>query len=99
VPSIEGSRREICKIEALELDVELEDSAGMYMPFSRKDLMFDMRRREDAEGESRIMGSGRRTGALGLCARMGLLAILAAAGCADLRALKGAASLRTCEKS
>jgi hypothetical protein len=29
VASIEGRRREICKMEADELDVELEDSAGM----------------------------------------------------------------------
>jgi hypothetical protein len=28
------------------------------MPPSRKDLMLDMRIREDAEGERRIMGSG-----------------------------------------
>lgn len=31
--------------------------------------MFDMRRREEAEGESRIMGSGRREGFLGCEAR------------------------------
>jgi hypothetical protein len=29
VVSIEGNRREMCKIEAEELDVELEDSAGI----------------------------------------------------------------------
>ena len=32
------------------------------MPSVRKDLTLDMRRREDAEGERRIMGSGRRPG-------------------------------------
>jgi hypothetical protein len=53
-------------MEAEELDVELEDSGGMYVPFSRKDLIFAMRSSEEAEGERRIMGSGRRTGALGL---------------------------------
>lgn len=35
------------------------------MPASRKDLMFDMRRSEEAEGESRIIGSGRRPPFLG----------------------------------
>ena len=60
--------------------------------------MFDMRRSEDADGESRIMGSGRRAGALGLWDR-GALAALAAAVCAALRALNGAASFLTCEKS
>lgn len=59
------------------------------MPLSRKDLIFDMRRRDDAEGESRMMGSGRRTGALGLCARVVLFARFAAAAFADLRALNG----------
>lgn len=34
------------------------------MPDSRKDFILLMRRREDAEGESRIMGSGRRPGFL-----------------------------------
>ena len=29
VASMDGKRREMCKIEADELDVELEDSAGM----------------------------------------------------------------------
>ena len=35
------------------------------MPASRKDLIFDIRSSDDAEGESRIMGSGRRDGFLG----------------------------------
>lgn len=62
--------------------------------------MFDMRRSEDAEGDSRMMGSGRRAGALGLCERGALLAAFeAAATWAALRALKGAASFRTWEKS
>lgn len=30
------------------------------MPSTRKDLMFERRRREEAEGERRMMGSGRR---------------------------------------
>jgi len=33
--------------------------------------MFDMRRREEAEGDSRIMGSGRREGFLGWEGRLG----------------------------
>jgi hypothetical protein len=35
---------------------------GMKTPVSRKDLMFDMRRRELAEGDRRMMGSRRRGG-------------------------------------
>lgn len=66
VVSMEGSRRDICKMDADELDVELDDSAGMYIPLSRKDLMFDIRRSDEAEGDKRMIGSGRRTGALGL---------------------------------
>jgi hypothetical protein len=92
--SIEGKVRMMCRMEAEELDVELEESGGMYTPLSIKDLMFDMRRREDAEGERRMMGSGRRTGAFGLWGRVGLFARFAAAWAA-LRALKGAAILRT----
>ena len=30
------------------------------MPDSRKDLMLDMRSREEADGETRMIGSGRR---------------------------------------
>jgi hypothetical protein len=99
VESIDGSSRDICRIEADELDVELEDSVGTYVPLSRNDLMFDMRRRDDAEGDRRMIGSGRREGVFGLCARVGLLGRFAAAAWAALRALNGAASLRTCEKS
>lgn len=40
-------------------------SGGMYVPASRKDLMFDIRSRDDAEGESSIIGSGRRDGFFG----------------------------------
>lgn len=35
-------------------------SGGMNTPSWRKDLMFDMRMREEAEGERRMIGSGRR---------------------------------------
>jgi hypothetical protein len=61
--------------------------------------MFDMRRSEDADGESRMMGSRRRAGALGLWERGAVLAAVAAAAWAALRALNGAASFLTCEKS
>lgn len=77
--SIEGRRREMCNIEADELDVDVDESAGMYEPLSRNDLIFDMRKREDAEGDRRMMGSGLRTGALGLWARVVLFDAFAAA--------------------
>jgi hypothetical protein len=63
--SMPGRTRVICKIEAEELDVALEDSGGTYTPFSMNDLIFDIRRRDEADGERRMMGSGRRIGALG----------------------------------
>lgn len=40
-------------------------SGGMYVPVSRNDLMLDMRKREEAEGESKMIGSGRRMGFFG----------------------------------
>lgn len=76
--SIVGKVREICNMDADELDVELEDSGGTYAPPSRKDLIFDNRSSDDAEGERRMMGSGRRAGAFGLWGR-GLFAREAAA--------------------
>jgi len=64
--SIEGKIRERFKSEADELEDMLEESAGTKTPVSRKDLMFDMRRIEEADGDRRIMGSGLLAGALGL---------------------------------
>jgi hypothetical protein len=96
---MDGRIRDMCKIEAEELDVEIDDSGGVYIPDSRNDLMFDMRRSEDAEGESRIIGSGRRAEAFGFITRDGLFARFVAAGCCDFLAVNGAAILRTCEKS
>ena len=61
--------------------------------------MFVIRSSEDAEGDRRIIGSGRRTGAFGLCAKVVLFAWFTCACCAAFRALNGAAILRTCEKS
>jgi len=77
--SIAGRSREICKMEAEELEVELEDSAGMYTPLSRNDLILAMRRMEEAEGETRMMGSGRRTGAFWFNANEGLFGRFAVA--------------------
>ena len=56
--SIEGSGRETCRMLAVE--PALLESGGRYLPSSRKDLMLAMRRREEAEGERRMMGSGLR---------------------------------------
>lgn len=61
--------------------------------------MFDIRSSDDAEGERRMIGSGRLTGAFGLCARVVLPPGFAAAAAAAFRGLNGAASFRTCEKS
>ena len=50
---MDGSNLDIRSILA-PLKVE---SGGSYIPFSRNDLMLLMRSRDDAEGESRMMGS------------------------------------------
>lgn len=93
--SMVGMERMMCRSVAEEEDVKLEDSGGTYRPPSRKDLIFDMRSNEEAEGERRIMGSGLLVGTLGWVARVGFLA----RAWATFFALKGVASLRTCEKS
>lgn len=72
------------------------------MPDSRKDFILLMRRREDAEGESRIMGSGRRPGFLSREAKDVVLVVEGAVlgWEAFLRSLKNVSEyLRTCEKS
>lgn len=97
--SIEVRTRDMCKIEADEVEVDIEESGGVYIPPSRNDLIFDIRRSEDAEGDSRMIGSGRRVEAFGFIAREGPFARFVAAGCWDFLAVKGAAILRTCEKS
>ena len=103
VASILGSSREMCRIVA-----EVVVSGGVYWPFSRKDLMFDMRRREEAEGESKMMGSGRREAFLGretrLAVWVGMPAAVAAVvvgapGRGRERERKTSADLRTWEKS
>lgn len=76
------------------------ESGGMYVPESRKDLMLLMRSREEAEGESRMMGSGRRPGFLSLEARDVVVAVTGAAAVGFLRSLKNCSEcLRIWEKS
>lgn len=48
------------------------ESGGMYIPLSRKDLILLIRRRDDADGESSMMGSGRRPGLVRLVISAGL---------------------------
>lgn len=79
------------------IDAVAELSAGTNRPPSRKDLMLDMRRRDEAEGERRMMGSGRLCG-FWLSARAGLLEMLFSASVVLLD-LNCAASFLTCEKS
>lgn len=76
------------------------ESGGMYVPDSRKDLMLLMRSREEAEGESRMMGSGRRPGFLSLEARDVVVAVAGAAAAGFFRSLKNCSEcLRIWEKS
>ena len=70
------------------------------MPDSRKDLMLDIRKREEAEGETRMMGSGRREDFLSREAREAVVFWVIAAGLSFLRSLEKVSTyLRTCEKS
>lgn len=63
--SMEGRTRVIWRRFEVALEEVSRAEGGMKMPSSRKDFTFDMRRREEAEGESRIMGcSMRRVGFL-----------------------------------
>ena len=71
----------MCKIEAEEVEVDIEESGGVYIPPSRNDLIFDMRSSDDAEGDNRMIGSGRRVEAFGFIASEGPVARLEAAGC------------------
>ena len=78
--SIDGISRVTCRIDAESLDVDVADeSVGTYVPPSRNALMFDIRSSDDADGDRRMMGSGRFATALGLCASVGLLGRFAAA--------------------
>jgi hypothetical protein len=51
-------------------------SVGTNLPSSRNDRAFDRRSKEDAEGDRRMIGSGRRVGAFWLSASEGLLGML-----------------------
>jgi hypothetical protein len=84
--------RETCSIDVLELW-----SGGVYRPDSRNDLALDMRSSDEADGDKRMIGSGRRAG-FWFSTRAGLFVMLAAAGL-GLRDMKGAASFLTWEKS
>ncbi len=76
------------------------ESGGMYVPDSRKDLMLRIRSREEAEGESRMMGSGRRPGFLSLEARDVVVVVVGATADGFLRSLKNCSEcLRIWEKS
>lgn len=79
------------------LAVEAPMSGGMNLPSSRKDRALFMRRSDEAEGERRMMGSGRRDGPLGLRER-DWLEVMADEDCSFLW-MNGAASFRTWEKS
>lgn len=76
---MEGRRREMWRMLAELVEPARLESGGMYVPASRNDLMLPMRSREEAEGDRRMMGSGRRPGFLGSETRAGLEAIFAAA--------------------
>ncbi len=70
----------MCKMLAELVEPARLESGGMYVPASRNDLMLPMRRREEAEGDRSMMGSGgRRPGFFGSETRAGLEAIFAAA--------------------
>ena len=64
------------------------ESGGIYVPDSRKDLMLLMRNREEAEGESKMIGSGRRPGFLSLEAMDVVLVVAGATADGFLRSLK-----------
>lgn len=70
------------------------------MPSTRKDLMFERRKREEAEGERRMMGSGLRLAFFdaGLAVRMAGVSEGVGADDFDERR-KRAVYFRTCEKS
>jgi hypothetical protein len=86
----------MCNIDAEEEDVAVDESAGVKRPLSRNDLILDIRSREEAEGERRMIGSGRRTGAFEL---IGSVVPFDAAGFELLDVLNCTANFRTYEKS
>lgn len=71
-------------------------SGGVKRPSSRKARMFVRRRREEAEGERRMIGSGRRPAGREGVGPEGTALV---PGCWGLRWMKTVASFLTCEKS
>jgi hypothetical protein len=69
--SIEDRVREMCRMVADDEEPASVLSAGMNVPDSRNDLILLMRKRDEADGESRMIGSGRRPDFLGNTARLG----------------------------
>lgn len=78
--------------------VEAAVSAGVNLPSWRKERMLFKRKRAEADGERRMMGSGRRPGALDDTDMLGFAVADGGIDC-DFLVRNGAASLRTCEKS
>lgn len=66
VGSMDGTARWMFKIEVPSLDVKEPESGGTYSFPERNDRIFVRRSRDDAEGDRRIIGSGRRFEVLGL---------------------------------
>lgn len=79
------------------LAVEPLASGGMNLPSSRKDLALVMRRRDEADGERRMIGSGLLVGPFWLRERADVAPEDEIGW--DFFWMNGAASLRTCEKS
>ena len=85
--------------------VEVVEVGGVKSPSTRKDLMLERRRSEEALGERRIMGSGRREEGVGLLGRRaGVMVVWGAAAAAGVevgfwRRRKASEYLRTWEKS
>lgn len=77
--SMLGRRREIWRMPLAAVG-----AGGAYVPDSRKGLMLDMRRREEAEGERRMMGSGRRDGFFGCVGSEGGMLGVVEAGRAEV---------------
>lgn len=97
VGSISFIVRLMCNMLAPALELAATESDGTNSPPSRKDLIFDMRSSDEAEGDRSMMGSGRR--GFWCEARAGLDEIFDDDGGAGFLDMKGAASLRTPEKS
>jgi hypothetical protein len=58
--SIEDTWRDMFRIDVDALAVYVDESGGTKTPSWRNERIFDRRRRDDAEGDRRMIGSGRR---------------------------------------